>query len=235
MNDINNCIFVFDLDGTIIHKDCNLCEIDTLLSTNSDRFISIVNSARDFQNNLDHLFTKFNPDFVIAESGLKLFKKGNPIEEWNLLSEVFCEQNELLHICSHIKNRISSDDTELIFERPNLVKIKPDFLREDLLLFIEKLLIGTDFLLIKNNGKQKIIHNKFNKCVALQFFLKDLSYQNLITAGDTVEDIDFVKQGNICFLSNRVKAYTNRIITFDKNDAGVVLLNKIFRQMEVNI
>lgn len=232
MNATNEFVFVFDLDGTVIHKDCNLCEIDSMLATNSDKFLSIVNSARDFEDNLDYLFSRFQPNFIIAESGLKLYRNGNPIEEWNIQSKKFCAKNEILHICSEIKNKQNDHDVRLICERANLVKIKPDFLRSDLLDSIRKILIGTDFLLITNSGKQKIIHKKFNKCVALQFILKGLSYHKLITAGDTLEDIDFVKQGDVCFLSDRVAMENQNIIKFDRNDAGAVLLKKVFRCME---
>lgn len=224
-------LLVIDLDDTILGRNVNYDSIKKLLLKYHRYYYLIINTAREWDHELKRIAFDFRADYIITGNGLNIyavhkrfiwnksgFIKRNII---NKIERVYRELSRITLLCNATIKKT----------HPHIIQIDCDVdSQEHLEQSISRLKDIKDFYILKNNGILKIINRYLSKEAALNYLLKDLSYNKIYAAGNSLNDYLFVKNADFGWLAEDLKNVktNNRIEYFEHDEIGIPLIKSIF-------
>ena len=109
--------------------------------------------------------------------------------------------------------------------------MKKDTMPSETMNMINEIIGDMPFQIIESQKFIKIQHKIFNKKSALDYILKDIGCTFTVGAGNGLNDVDFVMSCDIGFMDSKliksISCENDKIIPFEKDEAGIKLLEKI--------
>lgn len=225
-------VLVLDLDDTILHQGEDIAEVKRLLNIKRSKFHLIINTARSYDEHLKKLADYLMTDYCIANNGSHIYSM-KPTR-WNdssfLYYQIRQETDDIFCAikCIFIDCEVKKTQNHIIQLR-FINEIQPNDIQR-----IERLLKGTTFEYINNTHLMKVYSKYISKGAALLFVLKNLFYDKVYGAGNSLNDCLFLKYADYIWLSDDLKCveFTKTPITyFGKEEVGIKLLTNILKKI----
>lgn len=226
-------VLVLDLDDTILRQGNEYTEIEHMLKLKRDQFYLIINTARCFDDSLKVLSNSLNADYCIAQNGSYIYTK-NPTR-WNdedFLYAQIIEETE----CIYHKLYAAFADCEVKKTEKHIIQIRfNDEISTNNLQILDNIILGSAFEYIHSSHLMKVCSKYVNKGAALLFVLKDLFFDKVYGAGNSLNDCLFLRYADHAWLADDLSdvVFTDKKVNyFKKNDVGISLLSEILNKMQ---
>lgn len=226
-------VLVLDLDDTILRKGDGYTEIEHMLKLKRDQFYLIINTARDFDDSLKDISDSLNADYCIAHNGSYIYTK-NPTR-WNDMDFLY---GQIIEETEGIYQKLYSAfvDCKVKKTQKHIIQIRfDDEISTNDLLILDQILVGSMFEYIHSSHLMKVCPKYVNKGAALLFVLKDLLFDKVYGAGNSLNDCLFLRYVDYAWLSDDLSGvvFTDKKVNyFKKNDVGINLLSEILNKMQ---
>lgn len=215
-------VLCMDLDNTLITTNTDIDHISKLISSVKNKICFIINTARTKDQETVNLCKNLNADYVIYENGRTIVSPSSDYL-WNnsftFYPSIVIQINKLYQkLCTIFP------ESSVTLTHPHIIQIRPKggvtcSLRNKL----KNMLEGTDFIFVYSDSLVKIVNRFCSKEAALFYILKDMSYSKLYCAGDSLNDLLFVRDADEGWIASDLKIPSNRfnyLHRFNKSIAG---------------
>lgn len=115
------------------------------------------------------------------------------------------------------------------------IKTTLDF-NEHIFSQLNKVIENTSLEYIANRTYIKIFSKKISKLAALNYVKKDITFNKVYAAGNSLNDIQFIVSADYGWISEDMYEYasSSNLKKFDKNKVGIYLLEEILSNMLFN-
>ena len=216
-------IFALDYDGTIKTDYCSEEDISNIMKNCSHTFICITaRSKEEAVPLLDVLPFRF----VVYENGAGISSSNGKKIYWNKLATEEKKKGYTEHILEKLQKIVECKQTH-----PFTIHLKKDTMPSETMNMINEIIGDMPFQIIESQKFIKIQHKIFNKKSALDYILKDIGCTFTVGAGNGLNDVDFVMSCDIGSMDSKliksISCENDKIIPFEKDEAGIKLLEKI--------
>ena len=232
MNPPDKNVLVLDLDDTLIRTGEDIESIVYLLNQKRSRFHLIINSARKYDQDLKALSDRLGADYCIANNGSYIYTQKKTM--WNdksfLYDEIIQDTDKVYRLL-----KISFHDCVVKKTHEHIIQLRFNkAIGSEELKRLETILSGTSFEYIFNSNLMKVYPKYMSKASAFQFVLKDLFFNKIYGAGNSLNDCLFLRLTDHAWLSDNLKGVDlgSAVVTyFHDDEAGIRLLSNILKEL----
>lgn len=223
-------VIVFDLDGTLIGKNDELELIADEMKRHHKEYIYICNTARP-REALNRILDIIPIDYLICRNGIEIYTKDGISEEWNVRAAQFIESGMTESIYNNISKQFEGI---LTVPYKNIINMKINDSENilNIITIAKNAKKCLPFSIINSDSNVRLISDDINKATALNFILNKTEHGEVISAGNGLNDIEFVGNSDVRFLHQRMQPYARSYdyLTFDDGDAGYPLLCRMMQK-----
>lgn len=223
-------VIVFDLDGTIIGQNDDLNLVANEMKLHHNEYIYICNTARPRDSVLKKT-DKIPVDYLICRNGIEIYNEYGILEEWETLVSEFIESGMTKIIYDRIQAGFNGIVTVPYQNTVNIKINNPETISE-MLEIAKNARKSLPFSIINSGSNIRLISDDINKSSALKFILNNTEHEKVISAGNGLNDVEFVKNSDVGFLHQRLLPYVRNFAynTFDDRDVGYPLLCRMMSE-----
>jgi len=224
-------IYVLDIDNTILHEGLSPDDIAGLLSQKKNENLLVLNTARNYSQELMHFVQKSQTDILITDNGMEIFCGGKINREW----ENFVKKHLFFHEMGNIELKMKKTFPlqRMKITHPNSFVIWRDGQYADCKIEeqLKSLFSPMQFQLILTQRHIKLLNRMINKKTATEFIFKNHIPCLTVSAGDSINDIGFCSICDIAFINSKIlheMPPVPQLYSFNDDEIGTVLIKRIF-------